>query len=57
MKTIELKTVETIESNAFIGCIGLTSITIPSTIKSIGDNAFASLSGLTTVNYEGEKND
>ena len=39
----------TILSNLFQGCTGLTSITIPNTMKSIGDRAFYNCSGLTSV--------
>ena len=35
--------------NAFYGCSGLTSITIPNSVTSIGWNAFSGCSGLTNV--------
>ncbi len=38
-----------IRGNAFAGCSGLTSITIPSSMTSIGDSAFSGCSGLTFV--------
>ena len=38
-----------IEENAFHGCSGLTSITIPNNVTSIGDFAFTSCSGLISV--------
>ena len=34
---------------AFDGCSGLTSVTIPNSVKSIGDYAFSGCSGLTSV--------
>lgn len=46
-------TVTAIDSNAFNGCTGLTSVTIPSTITSIGRRAFAYVSDLTRTNYSG----
>ena len=38
-----------IADDAFIGCSGLTSITIPDSVTSIGENAFAGCRGLTSV--------
>ncbi len=50
----------TIDSNpvthigrAFAGALGLTSITIPSSVTSIGVEAFSDASGLTTVTFAG----
>ncbi len=40
---------------AFSGCSGLTSITIPDSVKSISDSAFSDCSGLTSINYNGTK--
>ena len=37
------------ESSAFSGCSGLTSITIPNSVTSIGSSAFEGCSGLTSV--------
>ena len=34
---------------AFVGCSGLTSLTIPSSVTSIGDKAFYGCSGLTSI--------
>ena len=45
--------VTTIGMNAFSGCTGLTSVTIPAGVIEIDMNAFASCSSLTTVNYKG----
>jgi len=41
--------VTSIGSGAFLGCIGLTSVTIPANVTSIGDWAFSNCSGLTNV--------
>ena len=41
--------VTAIGSSAFEGCIGMTSVTIPSSLTTIGDAAFYMCTGLTTV--------
>ena len=42
-------TVTSIGNNAFYGCSGLTSVTIPSTVTSIGNKAFLGCTGLTSI--------
>jgi hypothetical protein len=41
--------VELIADDAFFGCVGLTSLTIPSTVASIGEGAFAHCNYLKSV--------
>ena len=46
--------VTSIGANAFRGCSGLTSLTIPSSVKIIGDCAFEGCSGLTLLTIPNE---
>ncbi|MGN0814096.1 MAG: leucine-rich repeat domain-containing protein [Candidatus Coproplasma sp.] len=48
LKTVVI-TGETIGSNAFYGCSGLTSVTVGNGVTSIGSSAFYNCSGLTSV--------
>ena len=41
--------VTSIGHNAFDGCTGITSITIPSSVTSIGSNAFSGCTGITSI--------
>ena len=45
----EGRCVTSIGDYAFLGCSGLTSITIPSSVTSIGDSAFRNCSSLTSI--------
>ena len=42
--------VTSVGDNAFTNCHGLTSVTIPNSVKSIGSSAFSQCRGLTDVN-------
>ena len=44
--------VNRIDDNAFKGCIGITSVTIPSSVETIGESAFDECTNLTTVFVE-----
>ena len=46
---------DVIGSRAFLGCSGLTSLTLPADITSIGDEAFQCCSGLTSIYVYAEK--
>ena len=46
---------DVIGSRAFLGCSGLTSLTLPADITSIGDEAFQGCSGLTSIYVYEEK--
>lgn len=43
-----------IADNAFMDCMGITSVTIPDSVTSIGLGAFQSCSGLASVTFESE---
>ncbi|MCH5163507.1 MAG: leucine-rich repeat domain-containing protein [Clostridiales bacterium] len=47
--TFNGKAVSKIEDSAFYNCTGVTSVTIPSSIKSIGSSAFSGCTGLTSI--------
>ena len=47
--SINVKPVTSIADYAFLGCSGLTSVSIPSSVTSIGAYAFSDCSGLTSV--------
>ena len=49
LTTIDLSRITTIYGSAFTSCTGLTSITIPGTLKTIGSSAFSGCSNLTTI--------
>lgn len=51
--TINNKPIVSIEIAAFIYCINLTSITIPSSVTSIGGYAFSYCPNLTSITYDG----
>ena len=55
LKEVIIAGEESIDSNAFYGCSGLTSITIPDSVTSIGRLAFGYCSELTTINFQGTK--
>ncbi len=42
--------VKSIGSNCFVECIGITSITIPSSVTAIHDNAFSGCSSISSIN-------
>ena len=47
--TIEGKPVTSIGDQAFLGCSGITNITIPNSVTSIGNQVFHSCTGLTSI--------
>lgn len=48
----EDNSISVLPDNAFYGCTGLTSVTIPNTVEVIGDHAFETCSSLATLNYQ-----
>lgn len=44
-------TVTSISNNAFTGCTGITSVTLPNTLTSIGNNAFDGCIGISSVAF------
>ena len=42
--------VTSLGNNCFLGCTGLTSITIPNSVTSLGDYCFRGCTGLTSIN-------
>ena len=55
LTNINFSQIHTIGNNAFSGCNGLTSITIPNTTYRIGDYAFYNCNSLNTINITREK--
>lgn len=53
LKTVEITSGESIESQAFYNCYSLTSITIPNTITSVGEWAFYGCGKLQNIYYKG----
>ena len=53
LKTVVITGGEHIASSAFLGCDGITSITLPSTLKTIGDKAFLDCSSLAGIAIPG----
>ena len=47
--TIDGLPVTTIGDEAFVGCTGLTSITLPNSVTTIGGRAFDGCTGLTSI--------
>ncbi len=46
--------VTSIGDNAFTGCAGVETVTIPAAVSQIGQNAFADCTGLTEIVFEGD---
>ncbi len=53
LKEVVLTSGESISSQAFENCSGLTSITIPESVTSIGEKAFSNCTGLESVSIRG----
>lgn len=54
-ETYEGLPVTSIGQDAFAGCTGLISVTIPDSVTSMGDHTFRDCSKLTSVAFEGTK--
>ena len=54
LRSVELSNVVTIEDRAFWNCTGLTSVSIPSTVRDIVQGAFTGCSGITSFSVDSE---
>ena len=55
LKVVTITSGESIGWNAFSGCTGLTSITIPDSVTNIGGYALSSCASLTSIKFQGTK--
>ena len=53
LKVVTITSGESIGWNAFFGCTGLTSITIPDSVTNIGEDAFSWCTGLASIKFQG----